>query len=46
MKRVLAAAAAAALLIAVAALQAQVSSDRLLQADREPHNWLTYSRTY
>ena len=46
MKRVLAAAAAAALLIAVASLHGQVSIDRLLQADREPHNWLTYSRTY
>ena len=26
-------------------LDAQVTFDRLLGADREPHNWLTYSRT-
>jgi alcohol dehydrogenase (cytochrome c) len=46
MTRVLAAAAAASLLAGVALLDAQVSSERLLQADREPHNWLAYSRTY
>ena len=46
MNRLLAAAAAASLFGVVASLNAQVSSDRLLQADREPHNWLTYSRTY
>ena len=46
MTRLLAAAATASLLVAVASLDAQVSFDRLLQADREPHNWLTYSRTY
>jgi alcohol dehydrogenase (cytochrome c) len=46
MTRVLAAAAAASLLAGVALLAAQVSSERLLQADREPHNWLAYSRTY
>ena len=27
-------------------LGAQVSGDRLLQAAREPHNWLTYNGTY
>jgi len=27
-------------------LHAQVSYERVLQADDEPHNWLTYSRTY
>jgi len=46
MNRVLAAAATASLLAVVASLNAQVSSERLLQADREPHNWLAYSRTY
>jgi alcohol dehydrogenase (cytochrome c) len=46
MNRAFAAAAGASLLAVVASLNAQVSSDRLLQADREPHNWLTYSRTY
>ena len=29
--------------VAVASLQAQVSFDRLLRADAEPHNWLSYS---
>ena len=46
MTRLLAVAATASLLVAVASLDAQVPFDRLLQADREPHNWLTYSRTY
>jgi alcohol dehydrogenase (cytochrome c) len=27
-------------------LHGQVSYERVLQADDEPHNWLTYSRTY
>jgi alcohol dehydrogenase (cytochrome c) len=27
-------------------LDAQVTSDRLLRATREPENWLTYSGTY
>jgi alcohol dehydrogenase (cytochrome c) len=27
-------------------LHAQVSYERVLRADDEPHNWLTYSRTY
>lgn len=27
-------------------LPAQVSFDRMLNADKEPHNWLTYSGTY
>ena len=30
---------------AAASLQAQVSYDRILNADREPHNWLSYSGT-
>jgi alcohol dehydrogenase (cytochrome c) len=29
-----------------AAAPAEVTYDRLLHADREPHNWLTYSGTY
>ena len=33
------------LLLAAAVPQAQVSFDRLLRADREPQNWLTYSGT-
>ncbi len=33
----------ALLALASVSLQAQVSFDRLLQTDREPHNWLTYS---
>jgi alcohol dehydrogenase (cytochrome c) len=32
-------------LAAAVSLQAQVSFDRVLNADREPHNWLSYSRT-
>jgi len=35
----------AALLLA-GACPAQVSYERILNADGEPHNWLTYSRTY
>jgi alcohol dehydrogenase (cytochrome c) len=35
----------AILLAAAASLQAQVSYDRILNADREPHNWLSYSGT-
>ena len=31
---------------AIAMLQAQVSYERLLQASREPHNWLTYNGSY
>ena len=27
-------------------LLAQVSSDRILNAQKEPHNWLTYSGSY
>ncbi|MYF71030.1 MAG: PQQ-dependent dehydrogenase, methanol/ethanol family [Proteobacteria bacterium] len=34
------------LLLAPLGLQAQVSFERLLNADEEPHNWLTYSGTY
>jgi alcohol dehydrogenase (cytochrome c) len=35
----------AAALLAVATLQAQVTFDRILHADREPQNWLSYSGT-
>ena len=31
--------------LAAASLHAQVSFDRILHADREPHNWLSYSGT-
>ncbi len=34
------------LCLAGASLSAQVSSDRLAQAEREPRNWLTYSGSY
>lgn len=34
------------LVAAVAAAWAQVSPERIRNADREPGNWLTYSRTY
>ena len=34
------------LVLAGATLHAQVTYDRLLHADREPQNWLTYSGTY
>ena len=37
--------AVAAAIVAVASLQAQVTFDRILHADREPHNWLSYSGT-
>jgi alcohol dehydrogenase (cytochrome c) len=30
-------------LLCVYAMQAQVTFDRLLHADKEPQNWLTYS---
>lgn len=33
-------------LLTAASLPAQVSSDRLLNADKEPQNWLHYSGTY
>jgi alcohol dehydrogenase (cytochrome c) len=33
------------LVMAAASLQAQVTYDRILRADREPHNWLSYSGT-
>ena len=33
------------LLLAAAVPQAQVSFERLMRADREPQNWLTYSGT-
>ena len=29
-----------------ASLQAQVTFDRILRADQEPHNWLTYSGAF
>ena len=32
-------------LLAAASLQAQVSFERILHSDREPQNWLSYSRT-
>ncbi len=35
-----------ALVMASASLQAQVSFDRLLRADTEPQNWLTYSGNF
>ena len=34
------------LLLAAAALGAQVSYERILEAEAEPHNWLTYSGNY
>src|SRR5271168_4792278 len=34
------------LLMAAAALPAQVTSDRLLHSDKEPQNWLSYSGGY
>ena len=34
------------LLLAPLTLSAQVSYERILNADEEPHNWLTYSGTY
>ena len=35
----------AAAIVAAASLQAQVTFDRILRAEREPHNWLSYSGT-
>src|SRR5215471_14863954 len=35
--------AAALIVFAAVSLQAQVTFDRILHADREPQNWLTYS---
>ncbi|HET9362732.1 MAG TPA: PQQ-dependent dehydrogenase, methanol/ethanol family [Vicinamibacterales bacterium] len=32
-------------LLAAVSLQGQVTFNRILNADREPHNWLSYSRT-
>jgi alcohol dehydrogenase (cytochrome c) len=48
MNRSLLAATALAALVLVAGprLDAQVSSDRILRAAAEPHNWLTYNGTY
>ena len=37
--------AVAAAIAAVASLHGQVTFDRILHADREPHNWLSYSGT-
>ena len=34
------------LTLLAAASSADVTYDRLLKADREPHNWLTYSGNY
>jgi len=34
------------IVLATASLQAQVSFDRLLRANQEPQNWLTYSGTF
>jgi alcohol dehydrogenase (cytochrome c) len=34
------------LAVGAASLQAQVAFDRLLHAEREPHNWLLYSGTF
>jgi alcohol dehydrogenase (cytochrome c) len=34
------------ILLATVSLEAQVSFERLLRADQEPHNWLTYSGTF
>jgi alcohol dehydrogenase (cytochrome c) len=33
------------LILGAGSLQAQVSFERIVQADREPHNWLSYSGT-
>jgi hypothetical protein len=33
----------ALMILAGASISAQVTFDRLVQADREPQNWLTYS---
>jgi glucose dehydrogenase len=37
---------ASQIVLASVSLQAQISFDRLLRADREPQNWLTYSGTF
>ena len=34
------------LLVAATSLQAQVSYERVLRADQEPQNWLTYSGSF
>ena len=36
----------AALFLIGSALQAQITYDRLLNAEKEPQNWLTYSGSY
>jgi len=36
---------AALALLAISTLNAQVTFDRILHADKEPQNWLTYSGT-
>ena len=43
--RLLLAAIVAAVVTAAASLQAQVTFDRILRANQEPQNWLTYSGT-
>jgi hypothetical protein len=35
----------AVFILAAASLGAQVSFDRILHGEREPHNWLSYSGT-
>ena len=37
---------AAVIVLSVATLDAQVTFDRLLHADKEPQNWLSYSGTH
>src|SRR5580704_12180602 len=37
---------ASLLMLVAGSLSAQVSFDRLLNADKEPHNWLTYSGSF
>src|SRR6059036_4381052 len=34
------------IIVAAGSLQAQVAFDRILRANQEPHNWLTYSGNY
>ena len=36
----------ACIALTAATAHAQVTSDRILHADQEPQNWLTYSGTY
>jgi alcohol dehydrogenase (cytochrome c) len=43
MKRKVVTLSLAMMVFATLALQAQVTFDRLLQSEKEPHNWLTYS---